>query len=410
MKLILLLTLVFSFFLSSGGIILADDDCNRVCANILSEEERAICIDRRIACYQRRIDDNRNRQSTLQNTIADRENRIRLREMEIERTQVNIIRARREIEILDNRIDNLSDSLDQLTLILSIKIDDSFKQLFASSDLEMILGSRNVSEFAQARMADQVVAHHTSILLFQAMNQKLNYNEQRTDREELQQSLEREILRLEQQQRDLENERAELTVLLAQTRNDEQQYQRLLEEARAEAESFRRFAASAGGATCLSASPGGGSDGRFLSQRDPRWCRQLIGRSNLTVGEVGCFIAAVVMVHNYHGSNISIPAFAANNNNFFSNTALMLTPPAPSGFTHRRQNFFNQETIDRELRYGRPVIVHVSINNGWGGHFVVLTSGSNGTYMMHDPWHGADIAFSRFYNVGQITSMRLFTR
>jgi hypothetical protein len=130
----------------------------------------------------------------------------------------------------------------------------------------------------------------------------------------------------------------------------------------------------------------------------------------MTVGEVGCYIAAVATVHRFHGVETNPSVMAANNNMFFSNTALMLTPPAPPGFTFRRMDFVNLEVLDAELREGRPVIVHVRTNNGFGGHFVTLISGSGGNYIMHDPWYGADLPFHQFYSVGIITSMRLFTR
>ncbi len=56
------------------------------------------------------------------------------------------------------------------------------------------------------------------------------------------------------------------------------------------------------------------------------------------------------------------------------------------------------------------MIVHVSVRNGYGGHFVVLISGENGNYKMHDPWYGPDLDFNSRYNTGMIKSIRLFTK
>ena len=130
----------------------------------------------------------------------------------------------------------------------------------------------------------------------------------------------------------------------------------------------------------------------------------------MTIGEVGCYITAVTMVHKKHGHSMTPSVFAANRNYFFSNTALMTTPPSPSGFTYKRLDYFNRETLDEELRNDRPVIVHVRTNNGYGGHFIVLYSGENGSYKMHDPWYGPDLDFSSRYSLGMIDSMRLFTK
>jgi hypothetical protein len=88
----------------------------------------------------------------------------------------------------------------------------------------------------------------------------------------------------------------------------------------------------------------------------------------------------------------------------------MTTPPSPSGYTYKRFDYFNSETIDRELREERPVIVHVRTNNGYGGHFVVLISGEGGNYKMHDPWYGPDIDFTKYYSSSMIDSVRLFTK
>ena len=88
----------------------------------------------------------------------------------------------------------------------------------------------------------------------------------------------------------------------------------------------------------------------------------------------------------------------------------MTTPPSPSGYTYKRQDYFNRETLDRELAAGRPVIVHVRTNTGYGGHFIVLFAGENGSYRMHDPWYGADLEFGSRYSTGLIDSMRLFTK
>ncbi|MBQ6154844.1 hypothetical protein IJI99_03140, partial [bacterium] len=80
------------------------------------------------------------------------------------------------------------------------------------------------------------------------------------------------------------------------------------------------------------------------------------------------------------------------------------------GYTYRRQDYFNRDTLDKELREGRPVVVHVRTNNGYGGHFIVLFEGENGSYKMHDPWYGPDLDFTSRYSTGMIDSMRLFTK
>jgi hypothetical protein len=58
-------------------------------------------------------------------------------------------------------------------------------------------------------------------------------------------------------------------------------------------------------------------------------------------------------------------------------------------------------SIDSQLSSGKPVIVGLK-SGPFGTHFVVLKSGSNGDYIMHDPWNGPDLKFSDYYSTGQI--------
>jgi peptidoglycan hydrolase CwlO-like protein len=401
---------VFALATANFHLVRADDCESYVCASIENDDERAVCVDKKVACYQKKINESQGQQKTLSGDIANIEYRVRLQEAQIEQTKLDIIRAKKEIAVLADRIDNLGKSLEKLTLLLAKKVDDSYRQLFNISDLEVFLASQNVSRYAQEKTSEKIVAHQTSVLLFKAMEQKNNYDEQKTDKEKLQVELEEKTLKLEQQQKQLEQEKENKAILLAQTKNDEKQYQRLLEDARKEADAFKRFAANAGGSSCLSSSPGGGEGGWFYSQRDPRWCKQYVGGSNMTVGEVGCYLTTVAMIFKRHGVETSPARIAANNNYFFSNTALMLTPPAPPGFTYKRVDYVNLGTVDNELSNDRPVVVHVRTNNGYGGHFIVLKSGSDGDYIMNDPWYGADLAFSKYYSTGQIDSLRLFTK
>jgi hypothetical protein len=61
--------------------------------------------------------------------------------------------------------------------------------------------------------------------------------------------------------------------------------------------------------------------------------------------------------------------------------------------------------IDATLATGNPVIVGI---NAYGGtHFVVLVSGSNGNYLMKDPYivDGNNISFTANYSLKNIFSI-----
>jgi peptidoglycan hydrolase CwlO-like protein len=383
-------------------------DCGSfACAAIEDDDKRLTCVDEKVACYQKELEANKNRQQDLKSELTYIDNRIAYQEAQIEKTRLEIIRAGKEIDVLSNRIDNLSDSMERLATLLTTLALSSYKAQHLSS-LEMFLQADNFAQAIKTREGEELASLQTSKILFKSMQEKLDFNQKKEERENLQEELEAKTQQLKKQQVDLEKQKEERAILLEQTKNDEKEYQRLIEEARKEADAFRRFAASAGGSSCLSSSPGQGDNGWFYSQRDPKWCKQYIGGSNMTIGEVGCYITAVVMVHKKYGGSMTPSSFATNRNYFFSNTALMTTPPAPGGKTYRRFDYFNKETIDKELREERPVIVHVRTNNGYGGHFVVLLSGENGNYKMHDPWYGPDIDFTKHYHSSMIDSVRVF--
>lgn len=390
---------------------LAEDECRERynCPGIEDDNERAACVDQKVACYQQKINESKNQQQTLSGELSYIDNRIAYQEAQIEKTRLEIVRAGKEADILSARIDNLEQSMEHLAALLSQLVVTSYKAQHYSS-LEMFLANKNFQTAVNRSQRENTVSLQTSKVLFRTMQDKLEYDQQKEQRKQLQQDLEEKTARLQKQQQALESQKEEKAILLAQTKNSEKEYQRLMDEARKEADSFKRFAASAGGGRCLPSIPGEGSNGFYYSQRDPRWCNQLIGGSDMTVGDVGCYITSVTMIFKKYGSNITPSVFAANRSYFFSNTALMTSPPSPSGYTYKRQDYFNQGTLDAELSAGRPVVVHVRTNNGYGGHFIVLYEGSGGNYKMHDPWYGADLDFTSRYSVGMIDSIRLFTQ
>ena len=377
------------------------------CPTIEDDDERTVCVDNKIACYQKKIEESKNQQNTLSGELTYIDNRIAYQETQIEKTRLEIVKAGKEADILSARIENLSQSMERMARLLSELVITSYKTQKVSS-LEMFLAHNSFRLAVNEKQRQKLASLQTSKVLFRSMQDKLDYDQQKQEREELQVQLEVKTQQLKKQQADLEAQKESKAILLAQTKHSEKEYQKKMEEARKEAESFKRFAQDAGGGSCLGAQPGEGSNGWYFSQRDPRWCKQLIGGSNMTVGEVGCYLTSVAMIFKKYGTSTSPSVIAANRNYFFASTALMTTPPSPSGYTYKRQDYFNRETLDNELNNGRPVIVHVRTNNGYGGHFIVLYEKSGDDYKMHDPWYGADLDFSSRYRTSMIDSMRLF--
>ncbi|HWS49323.1 MAG TPA: C39 family peptidase [Candidatus Methanoperedens sp.] len=318
----------------------------------------------------------------------------------IKQTTFSIKTLRSEIANLGVKIGNLDVSLNNLSAIYISQISQNYK-LQKKIPLYSFLISLNFNDYFEK---------YKYISRFQKENQDtlLNLETTRTTLDQEKQAKakkQKELESLEKvlaaQQKDLTNQNNIKNELLKTT-------QKQLGDVLAQLSALRRFS-SAFGSTCLSSTPGGGSDGNFYSQRDPRWCKQTIGYSSDTIGAVGCYISSISMVFKKLGSDISPSAYAAIPSNFQYNSAYASIPHPPSGYTYKQVSY-NTDTIDKELDAGRYVIVQISMKTISGMHFVVIIGGSKGNYTIHDPWFGSDISFSSRYSTSSIMSLRLITK
>ena len=391
-KLLLIFTLVFSLLFSSYPI-LADEveDLNN-----------------QIAEYTQKLAELGSAKNTLSNQIEIINSKIELTLLEITQTENNIQKLKSEIADLSTEIGKLDVELDNLSTIFIYQIIENYKlqkrippfAYFFSSKLNDFLNKYKYLTAHQKNNQDNLLKMETV---------RTNYDLQKTAKEEKQQELEEMQKTLAQQKSSLNNQKSSKNKLLADTKNDEKRYQQLLAQAQSQLSALKSFSSSAGGNACLPSSPGAGSDGNFYSQRDPRWCQQRIGYSSDSIGAVGCYISCISMLYKKLGHDISPSAYAANPSNFWANTAYMVDPNPPSGYTYKKVSY-STSTIDNELSQGRYIIAQMSASNSVGMHFIVIKSGSAGNYQIHDPWYGADLNFSDRYSPYSVLSLRLITK
>ena len=130
-----------------------------------------------------------------------------------------------------------------------------------------------------------------------------------------------------------------------------------------------------------------------------------LGGSNLSTAEYGCLVSSSAMIATHYGKNLKPLDIAINSGAFFlgsdKETALLWDTITVNGVTIRRIKGQSRSTAENELSAGRPVIAELF----GGGHFIVLKSGSNGNYIMNDPFteNGHDINFSSKYSLNNIT-------
>lgn len=323
---------------------------------------------------------------------------------QINATQFQIQLLQRDISSLGGKITLLENTLNSLTAALLRTVTASYQNRQVDS-VEAMLSSRNFSSVVSSFKYLQIAQQYRKDLLFKTTQTKFEYDQEKTLKEQKQAEVSKLKASYVKQQQELIFQQKAKQLLLSQTKNSESNYQQLLSQAITQLNSLRGFSQSKGGGLL---SPQISPDGWYYSQRDERWGNMCIGnscgtRNQGTIMEVGCLIADVAMVKKKYGEDVTPASIAAVHAYFFSNTAYMLQPwPTPNGYYYLRSGF-DRTKVDNNLREDRPVIVHLRVNNR-DGHFVVLKSGSDGNYTMHDPWEGFDKKFTDFYSLGQIDS------
>jgi peptidoglycan hydrolase CwlO-like protein len=188
--------------------------------------------------------------------------------------------------------------------------------------------------------------------------------------------------------------------LLVQTSAKESTYQKLLAAAEAQLNSFSAFTQNAGGSGLLGGQTQCDAWGCYYNQRDIAWGSNKLDGTRYTLASDGCLITAMAMVLTHYGHRTVTPVTINSNPGNFATyyPAYLLISINVDGVTASRKS----AGIDATLAGGNPVIVGL---NAYGGtHYVVLISGSNGNYIMRDPYvaNGKDISFSSHYTMREI--------
>ena len=188
--------------------------------------------------------------------------------------------------------------------------------------------------------------------------------------------------------------------LLAETKAQEATYQRLLAAAQAELASFSTFATNAGGSGLLGTQTSCDAWGCYYNQRDAAWGNVPLNGTRYYLKSDGCLVTSMAMVLTHYGHRSVTPmSINANPENFAAYyPAYLLYTIYVDGVSATRTT----SAIDATLSAGDPVVVGV---HAYGGtHYVVLTSGRAGSYLMRDPYiaNAKDVSFSAHYSLRNI--------
>ncbi len=365
--------------------------------------------------YQGKIKDLQGKASTLSQEIEKYNDQIYLTELQIQNSINKIAETEQKIGRLEGDIDKLAERIDIIIErivyqenVLKERIRERYKT-GSKSPVLVLFGSSTLENLVKKAAYLKVMELQDSKILTQMRDTRETYKRQKglfEDKKEEEEALQAQLIQekanLDAYKVQLNSKKAEKDRLLAVTQNDEDKYQDLLAAAKKELSSYSDFVTSSGQGIIGPNGLGGGKGGWYYSQRDSRWANNYIGNSSYTIFQSGCLVSSVAMVHKYYGYDMD-PGDLADKEQYFFWGNMLVPWPGPGGRDYKLLGYgYPESKIDNELDDDNPVIVGIYANNSAGTHFVVLVSGKNGDYEMHDPVYGPNLDFGDYYSTSQI--------
>ncbi|MFI5265697.1 MAG: C39 family peptidase, partial [Candidatus Levyibacteriota bacterium] len=356
-------------------------------------------LQNKIKDYEGKISDLQSQEKTFSSQIEIMNNQISLTELKIQAAQEQLAQMEKDIEVTKQRTQDLEKNITASTKALIGRIGATY-QVGTIDPWQVFLTSDNISNFLTRLTYLKLVQANDRKNIYAAQQDKANYQNEKTVLEEKQKAEEAVKAQLVDYTTQLDQDKAAKQALLDQTKGSEANYQRLLAAAQAQLAGFSNFTANQGGASLLSGQTTCDSWGCYYNQRDSQWGGNSLNGTQYTIASDGCLVTSMAMIYTHYGHRDVTPtSINSNSNNFASYyPAYLLYTISANGTSSSR----NGAAIDSTLSSGNPVVVGI---HAYGGtHFVVLKSGSNGDYVMNDPFvpNGHDLKFTDYYSTGSI--------
>jgi len=353
-----------------------------------------------VTYYQNKLTDAQGQEKTLSSQINLMDSQIKLTEARIEATKEQILSLEEDIDTAKNKISGLESSFADLTKILVNRMIAGY-EVGSQNPFQLLLASDSINNFFTRMNYLTIVEQHDKKLAYDTVQAKNDYANQ----QQIFEDKKRQVLGLQVQLRNytanLSTQKSAKQELLTETQGNEATYQNLLAQAKAQLEGFSSFAQNNGGASLLSNQTICDDWGCYYNQRDSQWGNIALNRTQYSIASDGCLLTSMAMMYTHYGHrNVTPVSINSDPNNFASYyPAFLKYTVTADGATSNRVGGY----IDNTLASGNPVIVGIRYASG-DTHFVVLTGGSNGNYMMNDPFvpNGHQIAFSSHYTMGSI--------
>lgn len=356
-------------------------------------------LQNKIKDYQGKLNELKGQEKTLSSQIGIMDNQIKLTELKIEAAEAQLEQLEKDVQITLKRISTLEKDISLATKALIKRVNATY-QIGRIDPWQVLLTSNNISNFLTRLSYLKIVQINDKKTIYAAQESKENYASEKDVLEQKREEEEKIKEQLQGYTEQLSQEKVAKQQLLTETRGNEANYQKLLSAAQAQLAGFTRFAQSQGGASLLSGQTSCDDWGCYYNQRDSQWGGLALNNTQYTLASDGCLVTSMAMIYTHYGHRDVNPiSINSNGSNFASYyPAYLLYKISANGISSSRVGTI----IDATLSSGDPVVVGV---HAYGGtHFVVLKSGSNGDYVMHDPFlpNGNNVKFQDHYSVASI--------
>lgn len=394
-----LLILITLFLVFKGSLIVFADDPTPTPTPTPDNTSQVNDLQNKIKDYEGKIKDLKSQENTLSSQIGIMDNQINLTELRVESTKRQIAQLDHDIDTAGDKIAELEANISETTKALISRVSASY-QVGRTDPWQLFLSSSNITNFMTRLTYLKLVEENDKKTIYAAQQSKQNYTDEKDQLEEKQRQVEALKKQLTEYTNQLSRDKDAKEALLSDTRGSEANYQKLLASAQAQLAGFSAFTENQGGAALLSGQTNCDSWGCYYNQRDSSWGGMALNHTQYTIASDGCLVTSMAMIYTHYGHKDVTPiSINVNSDNFASYyPAYLKYSISANGTSSNRVGAY----IDATLAGGDPVVVGV---HAYGGtHFVVLKSGSNGDYVMHDPYvpNGHDIKFADHYSVGSI--------
>lgn len=401
-----ILSLLFLFLLLAVPI--RAIDCEGTPPSGVGQEEN---IKQYIESCTQKISGLQKEQISLKQTISTINSKINLAQGQINQTQVQILAVEKEIEVLGGVLDEVNQSMADLTKIYLARVQETYRRVRVDS-LGLFFSSENFGDYFAKLKYLNTVKSKDQLILTELEKSRQDYDSRRQSKFEKQQEIEKLKKKMEDQKRVLSSQQKEKQNYLTLNASDEKKFQKLLSDAKTQLAALRRFVVSNGGASILSNQTKCNDWGCYYNQRDSQWGNMGLGGSSYSVAEYGCLVNSVAMMASHAGKNIKPSDIAAISSAFIPGNGWLRHQFQVNNINVSISPYTNSDhskvisELDLELSAGRSVIV--GLYSG-PDHFIVIVKKEGDNYIMNDPFleNGNNRPLTDKYSLDSINSLRL---